>query len=135
MSHSTSCEATWIYQFITNNHASVHLWWKEIWSTIKKFSNYYEHDCFQNFIFLFMSLLTALIIKKLSFGWNLFSLHWEFWRFYKKLLVLLFFNIFFQNQIKSLKPFVVTFKINLNGSYQIKPYILFDTTIDNFCQP
>ena len=31
-------------------------------STIKV-SKYYEHDCLQNFILLFMSLLTALIVK------------------------------------------------------------------------
>ena len=29
----------------------------------QKFSNYYDHDYQQNFIFLFMSLLTAPIVK------------------------------------------------------------------------
>ena len=29
----------------------------------QKFSKFYEHDCLQNLIFLFMSLLTALIVK------------------------------------------------------------------------
>ena len=29
----------------------------------QKFSKFYEHDCLQNLILLFMSLLTALIVK------------------------------------------------------------------------
>ena len=35
---------------------------RKICSTIKV-SKYYEHDCLENFILLFMSLLTALIVK------------------------------------------------------------------------
>ena len=56
-------EATRIYQFITNNHASFHLWWKEKLLNHQKVSNYHEHDCLQNFLLLFMSLLTALIFE------------------------------------------------------------------------
>ena len=36
---------------------------REICLTIKKVSKYYEHDCLQNFLLLFMSLLRALIVK------------------------------------------------------------------------
>ena len=31
--------------FITNNHASLHLWWKEILVKYQKISKYYVHDC------------------------------------------------------------------------------------------
>ena len=44
-----SCLATWettcIYQFITNNQASFHLWRKENLIKHKKFSKYYDHGC------------------------------------------------------------------------------------------
>ena len=51
--------------FITNNHASFNL---------KKRSKYYVHDYLQNFILLFMFLLTAPIVKNSHFGWNLLYL-------------------------------------------------------------
>ena len=38
-------------------------------------SKYYEHGSLQNFLLLFMYLLTPLIVKKQSyFGWNLLSI-------------------------------------------------------------
>ena len=58
-----SSATTRIYEFITNNHASFHLVWKENFLNHQKVSKYYEHDCLQNFILLSMSLLTALIVK------------------------------------------------------------------------
>ena len=49
--------------FINNNHTSFHLHWK--WNLIKlrKFWKYYETDCLQNFLLLFMFLLAAKLVK------------------------------------------------------------------------
>ena len=41
---SLSRSANCICQFITNNHASFHLWWKENLFNHQKGSKYYEHD-------------------------------------------------------------------------------------------
>ena len=49
--------------FITNNYASFHLWWKGSIVKHHKVSNYYENDFLQNFLLLFLSLLTAPIDK------------------------------------------------------------------------
>ena len=49
--------------FITNNYASFHLWWKESLVKHQNVSKYYEQYCLKNFILLFMSLLTAWIVK------------------------------------------------------------------------
>ena len=49
--------------FISHNRASFHLRWKENLVEHQKVSKYYENDCLQNFLFLFMSLLTAPISK------------------------------------------------------------------------
>ena len=38
-------EATFIYQFITNNHASFHFWLKENLLNHQKVTKYYELDC------------------------------------------------------------------------------------------
>ena len=56
-------EATSIYQFIANNQASFHLQWKENLLNNQKASEYYEHGSLQNFILLFMSLLTHSVVK------------------------------------------------------------------------
>ena len=37
-------------------------------------SKYYEHNCLQKFILLFVSLLQFLLLKTVIFGWNLFYL-------------------------------------------------------------
>ena len=61
--------------FTTNNRALFHLWWKKILVKYQNLSKYYENGCLQNFLFLFMSLLIAPIIKKqLYLGWNLLYL-------------------------------------------------------------
>ena len=49
--------------FITNNHASFHLWWKENLLIYQNVSKYYEHGCLQNFLSFSMSFLTAFIVK------------------------------------------------------------------------
>ena len=49
--------------FITNNNALIQLWWKENSVKYQKVSKYYVHDCLQDFLLLFMFLLTALIVK------------------------------------------------------------------------
>ena len=41
--------------FITNNRATLHLWWKENLVKHQKVSKYYENDCLKNFLVLFMS--------------------------------------------------------------------------------
>ena len=56
-------ECTHMYQFMTNNHTSFHLWCKENLLNHQKVSKNYENDCLQIFLLLFMSLLTALIVK------------------------------------------------------------------------
>ena len=52
-----------LISFFTNIYASFHLWWQENLLNHQNVSNYFEHDCLQDFRLLFMSLLTALIIK------------------------------------------------------------------------
>ena len=56
-------QATHINQFITNNHASFHLWWNKNLLNHQTISQYDEHDCLQKFLLLFMSLLTAFIVQ------------------------------------------------------------------------
>ena len=49
--------------FITNNHTSFYLWRKENLVKHQKVSKYYDCDCLQNIILLFMSLLTGPVVK------------------------------------------------------------------------
>ena len=63
LSRSATREETGIYQFVTKSHASFHLWWKKNLLNYQKVSNYYQHYCVQNFLFLFMSFFTALLVK------------------------------------------------------------------------
>ena len=49
--------------FISNNLTSFHLWWKENLVKYQKVSKCYENDCVQNFLLLFLSLLTAPVAK------------------------------------------------------------------------
>ena len=49
--------------FISNNRRSFHLWGKENLVKHQEVSKYYENNCLQNFLLLFLSLLTALIAK------------------------------------------------------------------------
>ena len=49
--------------FVNNNRASFHLWWKENLVKYREDSNYYENDSLQNFVLLFLSLLTAPTVK------------------------------------------------------------------------
>ena len=46
-----------------NNRISFHWWQKEDVVNHQKVSKYYENDCLQHFLLLFMSLLTAIIVK------------------------------------------------------------------------
>ena len=48
---------------IANNRTSFHLWGKENLVKHQKVSKHYENDCVQNFLLLFISLLTALVVK------------------------------------------------------------------------
>ena len=41
------------------SNSSGNLWWKENLLNHQKVTKYYEHDCLQDFLLLFMSLLTA----------------------------------------------------------------------------
>ena len=49
--------------FIGNNRTSFHLRLQENLVKYQKVSSYYENDCLQNFLLLFMSLLIAPIVK------------------------------------------------------------------------
>ena len=49
--------------FISNNHALFHLWKKKNLVEYQKVSKYYDHDCLQIFLLLFMSLLTVSIVQ------------------------------------------------------------------------
>ena len=61
--------------YVTNNRASLHLWFKKNLAKHQKASKYHENDRLENFLLLFKSLLTSLIVKKQSyFGWDLFCL-------------------------------------------------------------
>ena len=46
--------------FISNHRATFHLWRKENLLRHQKVLNYYENDCLQNFLLIFVSLLTGL---------------------------------------------------------------------------
>ena len=48
---------------MSNNHPSFHLWRKENLVKHEKVSKYYENNCLQNFLSLFMSLLTAKFVR------------------------------------------------------------------------
>ena len=63
LSHSATCEATRIYQFITNNHASFYFLVKVKFAQPSKVSKYYEHDCLQNLFLVILFLLGVLIVK------------------------------------------------------------------------
>ena len=78
--------------FINNNRASFHFWRKENFVKHQKFSKYYENDCLQNLILLFMSLLTAKFVE---------SSHIFLKNVLKKIEIL--FNIKFQTQWKGRK--------------------------------
>ena len=53
--------------FLSNNGPSFHLWWKENLVKHREVSKYYETDCLQNFILLFMLLLTTKFVKTIIF--------------------------------------------------------------------
>ena len=42
LTRSATCESTRIYQFITNNHVSFHLWWNENLLNYQNVSKYYD---------------------------------------------------------------------------------------------
>ena len=52
-----------IYQFIKINQPYFQLQWKENLVKHQNFSKCYDHDCLQNFLLYFMSLLTVSAIK------------------------------------------------------------------------
>ena len=49
--------------FTNKNHTLFYLWWKESLVINKKIFNYHDHGCLQNVLLLFISLLTAPIVK------------------------------------------------------------------------
>ena len=49
--------------FISNNHASLHLWSKDNLLKHQKVLQYYFHDCLKKNLLLFMSLLTGPLVK------------------------------------------------------------------------
>ena len=65
--------------FFSNNQALFHLWWREIWSKIKKSSKYYDHDstlfwflkisklwnCYIGLLFLFLLFFILFIFLEI----------------------------------------------------------------------
>ena len=49
--------------FISNNRPWFHLWLKENLVKHQKISKYYENDCLQSFVLLFLSLLATPIVE------------------------------------------------------------------------
>ena len=57
--------------FITNNHASFHLWWKENLVKYQEVSKYFDHDCwFVLRSFFLVRLLFISINLPYGFAWN-----------------------------------------------------------------
>ena len=52
--------------FITNNLAFFHLRCKENLVKHHKISKYYDHDCLQNVLLVFMSLLTVIFLLDIT---------------------------------------------------------------------
>ena len=48
---------------MSNNRPSFHLWRRKNLVKHEKVSKYYENDCLQNLLSLFMSLLTAKFVR------------------------------------------------------------------------
>ena len=51
------------YQLFANNYSSFVLRWKVNLLNYQKVSKYYEHDCLEIFLLVFISLLTGLIVE------------------------------------------------------------------------
>ena len=51
---------------ISSSGTSFHLWGRKKLEKHQKVSKYYENDCVQNWVFLFITLLTAPIVEKKS---------------------------------------------------------------------
>ena len=60
--------------FITNNHDSFHMWWKENLGKHWKVSKYYDQDRLKNILLHFTSLLRAPIFKNSHFLAEIFFL-------------------------------------------------------------
>ena len=50
--------------FVTNNHASFHLWWKENLVKHQEVSKYYVHDC--GYFLIMIKILDSMMKIKLS---------------------------------------------------------------------
>ena len=48
---------------ISNNRPSFHLWWKQNLGKLQQVSNYFEKDCLQIFLLLFLFLLPTKFVK------------------------------------------------------------------------
>ena len=68
---------TYIYQFVNNNSTLLYFLWMKKLPNHTKVSKYYEHDSLENFLLLFMSLLTLLIVKKVIFWLDFISFFWK----------------------------------------------------------
>ena len=69
LTRSATCEATRIYQFVTNNHASFYLWWKENLLNRQKVLKYYQHDCRT-----FNQILLHLLLGYLLLLWEIVTM-------------------------------------------------------------
>ena len=120
--------------FITNNHASFHLQQKENLVKYQKISKYYVHYCLQTFVFLFMFLLTAPIVRnshilagiyfiflKKRPGPNLkvfrYQIQTSVKRLVRQLSSKLKFSTFTQSCVKSLIVIKIVQKIKFEGDW------------------
>ena len=53
--------------FVTNNHASFRLWRRQNLVNHQKTKKYYDPDRLQTFLLLFITSLTAVIVKQVIF--------------------------------------------------------------------
>ena len=60
--------------FISNNHASFHLWRKGCLEKHQRVSKYFENDCLQNVLLRYMSLLIAKSVKNSHIQARIYSI-------------------------------------------------------------
>ena len=119
-------------------HALFHLWWKQNLIEHQKVSEYYENDCLQNFLLLFIFLVIAKFVKKshiyarthfiflktvVKQTWNSFNTkcgpQWKDWKSSYQIwqILVIFFNCsnFSLKQCKGLRATTIVKDIEFEG--------------------
>ena len=107
-----------------NNRISFHWWQKEDVVNHQKVSKYYENDCLQHFLLLFMSLLTAIIVKNSHISariWFIFpkNVLKQTWKS---------FSIKFQSQLKDRKS---SYQVRRSRSKTMFPQTIIDKILND----